>query len=120
MLSCNNDTDPDIAHNYYFEGVYPDLTTGRELKLVYNGDTLIGKKVDVANKGKTQGILTFENVITGNPKTVLTVNLIESANPDNSEITRLIFEGIYSTQSRSIQYSGFIEQLLMFLELKEE
>jgi hypothetical protein len=113
----------DYFHPYgYIEGIFPDPVTGRELILVYNGDSLSNKKVDFVSRGiaKPQAVLTFENVITGEAKTVLTVDLIESQNHDNSGISRLIFNGVYSIKSRSIKYSGFIEPLLMLLELKEE
>jgi hypothetical protein len=58
-------------------------------------------------------------VINSEVKTVLTVDLIESENPDNGVI-RLLFDGVYETKSRSIKYSGFIESLLMLLKLEEE
>lgn len=93
----------------------------RELIFVYNGDTLTNRKVDFVSLGfvTPQAILTFENVISGEEKTVLTVDLIESGNPDNARF-RLLFEGVYQTESHSIKYSGFIEQFQMLLELKEE
>jgi hypothetical protein len=67
-----------------------------------------------------KAVFTFENVITDDAKTVLAVDLIELVNPDNNAIIRYLFEGIYSTKNRSIQYSGFIERLLLVLNLKEE
>ncbi len=125
VISCedNDKGDPnDYFHPYgHIEGVFPDLAAGRELTLVYNGDTLTNKKVDFVSRGldKPQAILTFENVINGEAKTVLTADLTESKNPDNG-IFRLLFMGTYTKQSRSIKYSGFIEPLHMLLELKEE
>jgi len=124
-FSCgdNNNGDPDKYYHYYFEGTYPDLTVGNELILVYNGDTLANKKVDVDTRGgiaKPQGILTFENVISGEAKTTLTVDLIEIINPENNNIERWVFEGVYSTISHAVKYSGFINPPLLVLDLKEE
>ena len=126
VISCNDNDkgDPnDYVHPYaYIEGVFPDYAIGRELVLVYNGDTLTNKKVDFVSLGldKPKAILTFENVIGGEAKTILTVDLVESKNPDDDDILRLMFDGIYSKQSSSIKYSGFIEPLHMLLELEEE
>jgi hypothetical protein len=123
VISCgdNNKGDPnEVYHPYaYMEGIFPHQVIGRELILVYNGDTLTNKKVDFVSRGfiKIQAILTFENVINSEAKTVLTVDLIESENPDNGGI-RLLFDGVYET-NRSIKYSGFIEPLLMLLKLEE-
>jgi hypothetical protein len=44
ILSCWDNNDPNNGHHYYFEGIYPDLEIGRELILVYDGDTLTNKK----------------------------------------------------------------------------
>jgi hypothetical protein len=119
VFSCgDNDANYDARH-YYIEGRYPNLEIGSDLILVYNGDTLTNKTVDFTTRGLKNGILTFENVIPGETKTVLTVDLVESENPDNG-ITKLLFDGVYFTKSRPIQYSGFVDGLLLLLELKEE
>jgi hypothetical protein len=135
IFSCgdNNGGDPDkYIHHGFYEGIFPELSIERELILVYNGDTLTNKTVDVVAIGiaKPQGIFTFENVITGETKTVLTVDLIESEEPDNNDNSdpniiiihtpRLLFEGVYSTKSRSIKYAGFLEPKLLYLDLKED
>lgn len=118
-FSCRDNGDPEDYHQYAIEGIYPDLTFGRELILVYNGDTLSNKEIDFATRGLKQGILTFENVINGEAKTVLTVDLIESVNPDNNDITKYSFEGIYTTQSRPVTYSGYVEGLVLSLNIEE-
>ena len=124
-FSCGHDNDNYDPRHYNFEGIYPVLEVGRELILVYNGDTLTNKTVDFTTRGLKKGILTFENVIPGEAKTVLTVDLIEVDNSIYSEDEiilhlSLFFEGVYSTKSRSIKYSGMIESLLMILELNEQ
>lgn len=125
VLSCNNDNgDPaDYNHPYgYMEGIYPDIATRRELILINKGDTLEGKKVTFVSRGSTdkpQARLTFENVIDGEAKTEIIADLIETVNPDNSGIIRLKFEGVYFTKSHSITYSGYIEPLVLSLNLEE-
>ena len=126
VISCrdNNNGDPnEFLHPYgYIEGVFPNEESGRELILVYNGDTLTNKKVEFVSRGisKPQALLTFESVISDEAKTVITADLVESENQDNSNVMRLLFEGVYSTKSSSVKYSGFIEPLMMLLELKDE
>jgi hypothetical protein len=127
IISCgdNNGGDPGDYHHPYvtLEGIFPDLTTGRELILVYNGDTLKNKKVTFVSRGssaKPQAILTFENVISSEAKTELRVDLIETVNPNNSVLVRLLFEGIYSTKSHSVKYSGYIDPMQLSLFLIEE
>jgi hypothetical protein len=121
VFSCGDNNSGYDARHYYFEGVYPNLAFGSELILVYNGDTLTNKKVDfTTHRGIANGILTFENVIPNEAKTVLTVVLNESTNPENTDIFRLLFEGVYATKSRSFHYYGFIEGMLLFLDIKEK
>jgi hypothetical protein len=113
----------DSYHPYaYMEGIYPAPPVyGCELILVYNGDTLTNRKVEFVSSGyvKPKAILTFENVISGEAKTVLTADLIEAVNPDNGRLG-VSFEGVYETESHYIKYSGFIEQFRMLLKLNEE
>jgi hypothetical protein len=132
-ISCgdnNNGNLDDYYHPYAFcEGLFPNLPIGRELILVFNGDTLYNQTVEVVTRGvaKPQGVFTFNNVIKGEVKTVLTVDLIEGdqiIEPEDPDIimvgnTKLLFEGVYSTKSRSIRYSGYIAPRLLLLELKE-
>ena len=118
-FSCGDKELPDVF-NHALEGKYPNTEIGNELILVYNGDTLTGKQVDVNFLGTKRGVLTFENVIQGETKTELTVDFIESINPDNNHITGHLFEGVYSTKSLSIRYSGFLEAWLLSLELNEQ
>jgi len=125
IFACgNNNGDPNEYYHPYgsVEGVFPNTETGRELIIVYNGVILSNKKVECVTRGitKAQAILTFENVITSEAKTTLIADLMESKNHENSGINRLIFEGVYSTKSLSIKYSGFIEPLLLVLELNEK
>ena len=121
VISCGDDNngDPnDYYHPYgYIEGIFPNAEFGRELILVYNGDTLTNKKVEFVSRGidKPQAILTFENVINSENKTVITADLIESEDIEN----RLLFEGIYYMKSSSVKFSGFIEPYKLLLELKE-
>lgn len=125
VISCNNDDgDPDDFHHPYgyMEGTFPDETIGRKLILIYNGDTLENKNVTFVSRGsskKPQAILTFENVIGGEAKTDIITDLTETKNSDNNGIIRLKFEGLYSTKSYSVTYSGYIEPLVLFLNLEE-
>ena len=125
VISCGDDNngDPnDYYHPYgYIEGIFPNAEFGRELILVYNGDTLTNKKVEFDSRGKItpQALLTLENVINSEAKTTIVADLIESENPDNPDIIRLLFEGIYYTKSSSVKFSGFIEPYKILLELKE-
>lgn len=125
VISCNKeDGDPyDYHHPYgYMEGTFPDATAGQKLLLIYNGDTLTNKKITFVSRGrseKPQAILTLENVIDGEAKTEIIADLVETVNPDNNGLIRLKFEGVYSAKSRSVTYSGYIEPLVLFLNLKE-
>ena len=125
-FSCGDNNEPYDERHYGFEGIYPILELGRELILVYNGDTLTNKTVDfTTHRGLKNGVLTFENVIQGEAKTVLKVELIEDDSSFYSDSIiiidyKLLFEGIYYTKSRSIRYSGIIRPWLMLLELNEE
>jgi hypothetical protein len=113
----------DSYHPYaYLEWTYsnpPVYDWG--LILVYNGDTLTNRKVEFVSSGyvKPKAILTFENVISGEAKTVLTADLTEAINPDNGR-RRLSFEGVHETAFHFIKYSGFIEGTQLLLELNEE
>ena len=126
VISCgdNDSGNPDdYYHPYgYIEGIYPDLTNERELIFVYNGDTIENRKVGFVSNGmeKPKGIFTFENVIEGEEQTKLTVDLIEAESPDNPNVTRLTFNGVYSMKSKSFNYSGFIEPMMLFLALEEK
>jgi len=125
VISCGDDNygDPnDYYHPYgYIEGIFPNAEFGRELILVYNGDTLTNKTVEFDSRGKVnpQALLAVENVIKGEAKSVIIADLTETESPDNSEITRLIFDGVYYTKSGPVEFSGFIEPFKLLLELKE-
>jgi hypothetical protein len=123
--SCNNNNgDPgDYYHPYgLLEGIFPDSTIGRELILVNNGDTIKNKKVQMVTRGskeKPQAVLTFENVIDDEAKTEIRADLIETTNPNDSEVVRLEFQGVYSVKSRTITYSGYIEPFVLYLNIEE-
>ena len=130
FISCkenNSNTELDFDSGYhpygYIEGVFPDMTgeRARELIFVLNGDTLSSRKVTFVSRGreKPQGILTFENVINGEAKTELVVDLSETQNPEN-EMMKLLFEGVYTMKSQTFNYSGFIEPFLLLLNLEEK
>lgn len=125
LLSCgNDDTNPDDYHHPYgyMEGTFPDATLGRNLILVLNGDTLNNKNVQFVSKGsseKPQAVLTLLNTINGEAKTEIVTDLVKATNPDNDELIRLKFEGIYSTKSHSVKYSGYIEPMVLSINLEE-
>ena len=125
LLSCgNDDANPDDYHHPYgyMEGTFPDATLGRNLILVLNGDTLNNKNVQFVSKGsseKPQAVLTLLNTINGEAKTEIVTDLVKATNPDNDELIRLKFEGIYSTKSHSVKYSGYIEQMVLSINLEE-
>lgn len=125
LLSCgNDDANPDDYHHPYgyMEGTFPDATLGRNLILVLNGDTLNSKKVQFVSKGsseKPQAVLTLLNTINGEAKTKIVTDLVKATNPDNDELIRLKFEGIYSTKSHSVKYSGYIEPMVLSINLEE-
>lgn len=125
LLSCgNDDANPDDYHHPYgyMEGTFPDATLGRNLILVLNGDTLNNKNVQFVSKGsseKPQAVLTFLNTINGEAKTEIVTDLVKATNPDNDELIRLKFEGIYSTKSHSVKYSGYIEPMVLSINLEE-
>ncbi|MGE4332882.1 MAG: hypothetical protein BGN88_08955 [Clostridiales bacterium 43-6] len=125
LLSCgNDDTNPDDYHHPYgyMEGTFPNATLGRNLILVLNGDTLNNKNVQFVSKGsseKPQAVLTLLNTINGEAKTEIVTDLVKATNPDNDELIRLKFEGIYSTKSHSVKYSGYIEPMVLSINLEE-
>lgn len=125
LISCGDDdgNPDDFYHPYgYMEGTFPESKNGRQLTLVYNGNTLENKSVVFVSRGsaeKPQAILTFENVITGESKTQIVTDLTETVNPDKEGLVRLKFEGVYSTKSLTISYSGYIEPLVLSLNLEE-
>ncbi|MDD4419918.1 hypothetical protein [Macellibacteroides fermentans] len=125
LLSCgNDDANPDDYHHPYgyMEGTFPDATLGRNLILVLNGDTLNNKNVQFVSKGsseKPQAVLTLLNTINGEAKTEIVTDLVKATNPDNDELIRLKFEGIYSTKSHSVKYSGYIEPMVLSINLEE-
>ena len=125
LLSCgNDDANPDDYHHPYgyMEGTFPDATLGRNLILVLNGDTLNNKNVQFVSKGsseKPQAVLTLLNTINGEAKTEIVTDLVKATNPDNDELIRLKFEGIYSTKSHSVKYSGYIEPMVLAINLEE-
>lgn len=125
LLSCgNDDANPDDYHHPYgyMEGTFPDATLGRNLILVLNGDTLNNKNVEFVSKGsseKPQAVLTLLNTINGEAKTEIVTDLVKATNPDNNELIRLKFEGIYSTKSHSVKYSGYIEPMVLSINLEE-
>jgi|ADurb_Cas_03_Slu_FD_contig_31_3796955_length_1326_multi_4_in_0_out_0_2 hypothetical protein len=125
LLSCgNDDANPDDYHHPYgyMEGTFPDATLGRNLILVLNGDTLNNKNVQFVSKGsseKPQAVLTLLNTINGEAKTEIVTDLVKATNPDNNELIRLKFEGIYSTKSHSVKYSGYIEPMVLSINLEE-
>ncbi|MDR1723148.1 MAG: hypothetical protein LBR84_04310 [Tannerella sp.] len=125
LVSCgDNDIDDPGQYNHpygYIEGIYGDGSPyDRKLTMVYNGDTLKNKSVEFVSRGiaKPQAVLTFENVITGEAKTVLTVDVIETESPEEGMI-HLDFEGIYHGKVRDINYSGFIEPNHILIKLQE-
>ena len=120
----NDDANPDDYHHPYgyMEGTFPDATLGRNLILVLNGDTLNNKNVQFVSKGsseKPQAVLTLLNTINGEAKTEIVTDLVKATNPDNDELIRLKFEGIYSTKSHSVKYSGYIEPMVLSINLEE-
>lgn len=125
IVSCDNENgDPDdYRHPYgYMEGTFPSVDEGRKLILIFNGDTLNNKSVTFVSRGnseKPQSILTIEKLIGDEDKTEIVTDLIESKNPDKEGVIRLIFEGVYSTKTHSFKYSGYIEPLVLFLNLEE-
>ncbi len=125
LLSCgNDDANPDDYHHPYgyMEGTFPDTTLGCNLILVLNGDTLNNKNVQFVSKGsseKPQAVLTLLNTINGEAKTEIVTDLVKATNPDNDELIRLKFEGIYSTKSHSVKYSGYIEPMVLSINLEE-
>jgi len=125
LLSCgNDDANPDDYHHPYgyMEGTFPDATLGRNLILVLNGDTLNNKNVQFVSKGsseKPQAVLTLLNTINGEAKTEIVTDLVKATNPDIDELIRLKFEGIYSTKSHSVKYSGYIEPMVLSINLEE-
>ena len=125
LLSCgNDDANPDDYHHPYgyMEGTFPDATLGRNLILVLNGDTLNNKNVQFVSKGsseKPQAVLTLLNTINGEAKTEIVTDLVKATNPDNDELIRLKFEGIYSTKSHSVKYSGYMEPMVLSINLEE-
>lgn len=125
LLSCgNDDANPDDYHHPYgyMEGTFPNATLGRNLILVLNGDTLNNKNVQFVSKGsseKPQAVLTLLNTINGEAKTEIVTDLVKATNPDNDELIRLKFEGIYSTKSHSVKYSGYIEPMVLSINLEE-
>lgn len=125
LLSCgNDDANPDDYHHPYgyMEGTFPDATLGRNLILVLNGDTLNNKNVQFVSKGsseKPQAVLTLLNTINGEAKTEIVTDLVKATNPDNDELIRLKFEGIYSTKLHSVKYSGYIEPMVLSINLEE-
>lgn len=125
LLSCgNDDANPDDYHHPYgyMEGTFPDATLGRNLILVLNGDTLNNKNVQFVSKGsseKPQAVLTLLNTINGEAKTEIVTDLVKATNPENDELIRLKFEGIYSTKSHSVKYSGYIEPMVLSINLEE-
>lgn len=125
LLSCgNDDANPDDYHHPYgyMEGTFPDATLGRNLILVLNGDTLNNKNVQFVSKGsseKPQAVLTLLNTINAEAKTEIVTDLVKATNPDNDELIRLKFEGIYSTKSHSVKYSGYIEPMVLSINLEE-
>ncbi len=125
LLSCgNDDANPDDYHHPYgyMEGTFPNATLGRNLFLVLNGDTLNNKNVQFVSKGsseKPQAVLTLLNTINGEAKTEIVTDLVKATNPDNDELIRLKFEGIYSTKSHSVKYSGYIEPMVLSINLEE-
>ena len=125
LLSCgNDDANPDDYHHPYgyMEGTFPDATLGRNLILVLNGDTLNNKNVQFVSKGsseKPQAVLTLLNTINGEAKTEIVTDLVKATNHDNDELIRLKFEGIYSTKSHSVKYSGYIEPMVLSINLEE-
>jgi len=125
LLSCgNDDANPDDYHHPYgyMEGTFPDATLGRNLILVLNGDTLNNKNVQFVSKGsseKPQAVLTLLNTINGEAKTEIVTDLVKATNPDNDDLIRLKFEGIYSTKSHSVKYSGYIEPMVLSINLEE-
>jgi hypothetical protein len=105
------------------EGTFPDATLGRNLILVLNGDTLNNKNVQFVSKGsseKPQAVLTLLNTINGEAKTEIVTDLVKATNPDNNELIRLKFEGIYSTKSHSVKYSGYIEPMVLSINLEDK
>jgi len=125
LLSCGKDeaNPEDYHHPYgYMEGTFPDATLGRNLTLVINGDTLENKKVQFVSRGsseKPQAVLTFLNIINGEAKTEIIADLTKTVNPNNIELTRLKFEGVYTTKSHSVKYSGYVEPMVLSLNLEE-
>lgn len=125
LLSCgNDDANPDDYHHPYgyMEGTFPDATLGRNLILVLNGDTLNNKNVQFVSKGSSEkplAVLTLLNTINGEAKTEIVTDLVKATNPDNDELIRLKFEGIYSTKSHSVKYSGYIEPMVLSINLEE-